>query len=203
LLLITVIIEFAIRGLRYPYVLGLDIPVINQMVALTKTWFFPTRIFWFALGIVVGFNLQVFKTKLIRIKWGLLIAVVLLFVIGMIEWELLLRLSGQDWIAPWETIIDGLYALAFLLAFLAFDNINIPFSEKVGELGSKSYGIYLIHSLVLLYTSKVVYQIAPKILEFQIIFQSLLILMGLGVPLALMAFVNKTTYRKYYKYIFG
>ncbi len=121
----------------------------------------------------------------------------------MLEWELILHQSTELWIATKHTLIDELYALTFLLSFLAFDKISIPFSKNISEVGSKSFGIYLAHSPVLEYTSRGIYHLAPWILGYQILFQPILIILGLGIPFGLMKLVERSPARRVYTYIFG
>ncbi|MBE0410694.1 MAG: hypothetical protein IBX69_13290, partial [Anaerolineales bacterium] len=119
------------------------------------------------------------------------------------EWELLLHWSGSDWIGPRETLIDQLFAAAFLLSYIGFDKVRLPFTRQIEYLGSKSYGIYLIHSPVLEYTSRIIYHLAPTILAYQFVFQPLLYLVGFGLPLLLMALVNRSPSRRFYSFAFG
>ena len=203
LLVVTFLVEFGLRAVRYPYILGAQSSFLDQLTALTPSAFFATRIFWFALGLVIGFHLQTFKPRLFRFRWGLFVGLVFFFVLGVIEWEILLQRSGLPWIPPWETIIDGLYALAFILVFIAFDKIIIPYAKRVSNIGAKSYGIYLVHSLVLIVASKFAYHFIPAILAYQIIYQTILVTLGIGVPLMLMEIVNRSPVRRYYVYLFG
>lgn len=203
LLIVSFLIEFGLRATRYAHTLSPGTSVIEQVVAWTPSVFFATRIFWFALGLVIGFHLQSFKPFLLRIRWGLVAGLILFFIVGVVEWEALLQQSGQPWIAPYETLTDGLYALVFILAFIAFDQIMLPLAKKIGDIGAKSYGIYLVHTLVLVVTSKMVYHLIPSLLGYQIIFQPILIFLGISVPLFLMEIVNRSRFRRYYAYLFG
>jgi hypothetical protein len=47
------------------------------------------------------------------------------------------------------------------------------------------------------------YHLAPFVLGYQFIFQPLLLLFGLGVPLMLMLLVERSPLRGYYRYLFG
>jgi surface polysaccharide O-acyltransferase-like enzyme len=128
---------------------------------------------------------------------------VIFFILGVIEWEYLLRLSGQEWIGPSETLIDQVYSGAVILAFLLFEKFNPPMGSQLAELGSKSYGVYLIHAPVLEYSARLVYHVLPGILAYEAIFQPVLIVLGLGVPLLMMAAVNRSPARMLYKTVFG
>jgi len=204
LLVVTGIIQLAAQGSYYPILLGVDSPAFQQLSLMVPKWFFPARIFWFTLGVVAGFQLKTMKNWLDKYKWHFLIAAIVLIPLGMLEWELYLRVSGELWIDPRETFLDSLYTLAFIFSFLAIDQISsIPFSKQISDLGAKSFGIYITHSPVMEYTARGIYHLAPWILGYQILLQPILILAGLGLPLLLMTVVNRSPARKYYQYLFG
>ena len=205
LLGITAVIQLTIQTIIYLDTLQIGLAVIEPLLFLTPSWFFPGHLFWFTAGIVIGFHTKAFQQFIGRVKWGMVTAVVILFVVGIIEWELILGYSPADWLSPRNTIIDSLYAIAFISAFLAFDKLTLPRSKELGDLGGKSYGVYLVHMPVLELTARGIYQLIPALLAYQIIMQPILIVTGLGVPLLLMAIVNASwsPIRPYYRYIFG
>jgi membrane-bound acyltransferase YfiQ involved in biofilm formation len=166
-------------------------------------WLFVGHMFWFCLGLVVGFNHTHLQNTLDRIKWWLVAILVVVFFLGIVEWEYLLQNSGVDWIGPRMTLIDALYILLFLMAFLAMEKVALPFSSQFDELGARSYGIYLVHSLVLIVIAKLSYHFVPLILGYQIVFQPLLVISGITVPLILMEFIYRSPLRPYYEYLFG
>jgi hypothetical protein len=204
LLLLTGLIQLAVQLSYYPTMLGLEGFYDQIFQSSIPKWFFPVRIFWFSFGVVAGFRIKSIKELVERYKWYLLILVLVLIPIGIIEWEYYLNISGKNWVDPRETFIDTVYSLAIILCFLAFDQVSfIPFSKQINDLGSKSFGIYITHSPIMEYTARTIYHLIPWILAFQIIFQPILILAGLGLPLLLMTIVNKTPARRYYQYLFG
>ena len=123
--------------------------------------------------------------------------------LGMLEWEAILRISGQPLLGHRETLLDTVYSLAVILAFLAFDKVTLPFSKQLEELGSKSFGIYLVHSPVMEVVARGIYHVVPWILAYQILFLPIMFVTGLGIPLLLMRAVNKSPARRYYKVLFG
>jgi len=203
LLAITALIQLSVQSLQYLSILQIDFFSSDIIQIITASWFFLGYIFWFTLGIVIKFNLRSIKILLERYKWILLGIALVLIPVGMVEWELILHHSTEAWIATQPTIIDELFALAFLLSFLAFDKVFIPFNKNISEIGSKSFGIYLSHSPVLEYASRGVYHLAPWILGYQILFQPILIILGLGIPLAAMKIMERSPARRFYSYIFG
>jgi len=203
LLVVAGLIHFSVVGLRYLNLLGLDIPILEPFLVLTRSWLFPGYLFWFTFGIVTGLHLNSFKPFIQRVKWLMLAAAGILFFVGLYEWEMLLRGSGQDWISPSETIVDNLYAGALLLAYLGFDQVLLPLAKRMEQLGARSFGIYLSHSLVLTVVAKAVYHLTPWMLQYQIIFIPVLVVLGLGIPLALTEIMDRSPARKYYSYVFG
>jgi peptidoglycan/LPS O-acetylase OafA/YrhL len=119
------------------------------------------------------------------------------------EWELLLNLSGQEWLAPTTTVLDSLYSVAFILTFLSTFESGPAESLGLDALGARSFGVYLIHAPVLEVFARASYHLMPPLLGHQLVFMFLLVLIGVGVPLSLMAIVNRTPMRPCYNYLFG
>jgi peptidoglycan/LPS O-acetylase OafA/YrhL len=123
--------------------------------------------------------------------------------VGMLEWERYFRLSGQEWLAHRETLVDTVYSIAVILAFLAFSQARLPLARPVEQLGKDSYGIYLTHALFIQYAARAIYHLAPQALGYQVLLQPLLILVGFAGPLLLMRIFERTPLRRYYAYVFG
>ena len=203
LLLGSGLLQGIVLLLRYVAILQLDLPAARPLLWLTTSWLFPGYIFWFAGGIVVGFHLAQVRALAARLRWGLVAAIVALFFACLFEWEALLRLSGRAWIGPRETLLDCLFSFAVLFAFLAFDRARLPAFERLSELGPQSFGVYLAHSPILEYTARGIYHLAPALLGLLLLFLSILVALGLGLPLLLMTAVKRSPARPLYSYLFG
>jgi len=203
LLLVTGIIQFLVYAAQYPILLAPESGTAQLLATWLPKWFFPGKIFWFTLGIVAGFHLPAVRGRLERWRWGFVGAAAGLLVLGGIEWEVLLRLSGRPWLDARETLIDGLYAGAVILALLSLPETRGRVANWIEGAGSRSYGIYLVHSPAMEFVSRGLYHLAPAVLGLQVLLQPLLVLFGLGVPLALMYAVKHTRARVFYAYQFG
>jgi peptidoglycan/LPS O-acetylase OafA/YrhL len=203
LIVLTLILQISVQVLKYLDLLGYDLADSESLRTYTASWFFPGHIFWFVFGIIIKFRLSTFKIWLKGYRWVLAGILVTLIPIGVMEWEAILGYSQFDWLASQPTLIDDLYAFIFLLCFLAFENFPFPHNKQINKVGAKSYGIYLVHSPVLEYTSRGIYHVLPWLLGVQIIFQPILVLLGIGLPLLLMKFVDRSPARRFYSYIFG
>ena len=203
MLIATGLWQILVYLLQYPIVLGIDAPVVKALAAALPKWFFPVYLGWFTFGVVTGLQSETFRRTLDRLKWFLLSGVVVFFTLGFFEWELLLQASGQPWIENRGTLIDALYAASFILSFIAFSDVQLPFSESLAALGAKSYGIYLVHSLAMEYFSRSLYHFAPWVLGHQVLFQPMLITVGLAVPLVMMVIIRRSPSRTLYPSVFG
>jgi peptidoglycan/LPS O-acetylase OafA/YrhL len=206
LLIVAAVIQLIAISSRYITLLELNIPALQPLLFLNRQNLFPSRIFFFTFGVVYGLHfsqLKQFRQNLIRFRWGLLASLVVFFILGIVEWEIIQGFSGEISIGQTETIIDGFYALAFILCFLAFEEFIPPFPEQLAYLGVLSYGIYLIHWSVLEYISKIIIHFLPRLTGFQILMQPILIVCGAVLPIIFMTLVKRSPIRQYYRYLFG
>jgi peptidoglycan/LPS O-acetylase OafA/YrhL len=203
LLIFGIVTQLVVQGIRYPLLLGMNSPVLDWLTKVTPGWFFPSKVFWFILGIVVSLHLVGFKQWIFKYRWWLFVGCVLLLPGAMIEWESLLRSSNTNWIPYFDTALDSIYAFFFITTFINFEKVEIPKSNWLADLGGKSYGVYLVHTIVLIVSAKLIFHVAPVILAYQFIFLPVLIVLGLGAPLLLMMFVKRSPGRKFYRTLFG
>jgi hypothetical protein len=90
------------------------------------------------------------------------------------------------------------------LSFAAFDKTKLPFTPQLTELGIKSLGIYLANSPAIFIVSAIIYHKIPWLLGQPFLYQGLLFLFGLGVPLLLMSIsIRLSVTRPGYRYVFG
>lgn len=198
------LLQLGIISLSYLNLFGIA-PIVSPNILrfLNSPWLFLKWSFFFTFGIVFGFHLHQIRPWLTRYKWGLLAAVLVFGLLTIIEPEIILRSTGQDWHSYNHIISGTLYALAFALCFLAFYQVSVPYSETFFLLGKNSYGIYLLHPLVLEYGARAIRLLLPLLLAYQILFQPLLVLLAVGGPLLLMAIIAKSSMRRSYRYLFG
>jgi surface polysaccharide O-acyltransferase-like enzyme len=199
----TAVLLLFVETLRYLQLFGLGAPVVPTLISWTPLWFFPRRLFWFALGIVFGFHIGEFKPFFARNKNKLVFGAVLFYLLSLVEFEVLLAASGQPWIDFFSTFTTNIYAGLFMLAMLSVDKLKLPFTPQIMDIGAKAFGIYLVHEQVLELVGTLMFRFAPWILEYQILYQPIMIAFSLGVPLLLMRLVSRLPVKKLYKYSFG
>ena len=204
LLVVTALLQASIIGLLYLTVfLKESAPVVEVLRSATTHYICFRWLFFFSLGMVSGTHLQELGQWLARLKRVLPMAVVVLGVLGIVETELVFHLIGADWRGNPHLISTNLYSIACILCFLAFEEIRIPFPEFVNQLASRSYGIYLLHGKVMEFFSRVIRQVAPWMLARQALFQPVLSVFGLAIPLLFMAVVARFLARRLYAVLFS
>jgi surface polysaccharide O-acyltransferase-like enzyme len=205
LLSVAALYQLAILGLRYLSIFGLDIFGQFQILKLLPRWFFlGNQTIWFPFGVVAGLHLPKFSQRLAQLKWYLLIAVLMFGFLSMVEYELIDRFVGEEWIGPtFGGITRILYAGAFILFILAFDGIPSLISKKISELSPKSLGIYMANIPAIYVIALMLYKLMPWALGYHFLYWGLLFTAGLAGPLLLMELVRRTPARKGYRYFFG
>ncbi len=203
LLIGAAVIQFVALGSFYMQIADWPAAIENLLSVLDSSWLFPKWIFFFALGMVYGLRMTDFKTFIIRWRWPLLAVTFVCGVLAIVEPEFVYQNYGVDWRGGPVTFATSLYTIGFILCYLAFEKVNLPFTNRLTNLSSKSYGIYLIHPLVLGYVSRILDHTVPGLFFHPLAFFVLLVIVGMGIPLLLMSVVSRSPAKKAYRYLFG
>lgn len=198
LLTIVTILQILTQVLLYFEIFQVNTPFAQFHVL--PLWFFPTRIFWFVLGIIVGLHLKLFKIFLERTRWVFVVLTFISLYFSILERELIFK---DDLVIPLATTAGSLYALSFIFVVLGFSNFYLPITNKVEWIGSKSFGIYLTHATIQEYVSRTIYHIAPWLLAYPVVFIIFIFVIGLCIPIILMGLMQRSPIRRYYRYAFG
>jgi len=199
-LIAAAVVQVVVLISRYISIFRPDLALFSY---LSDNIFFSSYIFWFVFGIVAGFNLTGFKAMLGKYRQWFFVGTIVFFMMGVLEWELIFRSSGQAWIPTSETLVDHLYAGSVILSLLACDDTKLVFSNRLAGLGAKSYGIYLAHMLALELSARMIYHVIPFIMEYTVVFLAIIFAAGLGIPLLLLFLAQQLPLRRVYSYLFG
>jgi peptidoglycan/LPS O-acetylase OafA/YrhL len=203
LLAVSALIQLTMIGLRYLRVFGFPLPEALQAISRAGTWFSGWWAFYFPFGIVCGFHIKRFQIVIARLKSVLFVGVVILGMISVLEFEVLYRLTQSEWLRSPMKLSSWLYAVSFALFFLALDRGAIPFTRAFNHIGTRSYGIYLLHPITMELVARTMYHIAPWLLPLQVVFQPLLVGLSLGMPLLFMAIIAKSPAKRFHSQLFG
>lgn len=203
LLLVTGLIQLAVQVIPMIYLWGFDAGWIRTLNMLVPKWLFLSRIFWFTFGIIFGFQIDVFKAPIIRLRWLWLTLIAASIPLGIWEWQVYYRASGEAWLAHRETLLDTLYALAVIFGFIAIVDWRLPAQRFMENLGKDSYGIYLVHMFFILYTGRIIYNFAPQLLSYPIGLTAFWSLVSLFGTIWMMRLVAASPARRFYSILFG
>jgi len=211
LLAIAIVLQLSISGVWYLRMLGFVLPRGLQFVLELDTAFFVRWALFFPLGTVCGFQAGRIGRWLSRYKWFLLVAAIVLGVLSVLETLALnhlqtdvLHRSQEAWLGAYELKLSTtVYAVVATFAVLAFDRKAMRFADLVERIGSRSYGIYLVHPIVIQIVATFLYFTAPWLASQQWLLQSILFLLAVGLPMLLMTVVSRSPGKKFYRYAFS
>jgi peptidoglycan/LPS O-acetylase OafA/YrhL len=187
----SLLILLSLPALQYA-VLYVKIPRLPELMELFRIWRWLHNLFWFALGMVVGFHKDGVK-RFLEGKRTLLVVILLsAVVLTFLEMNMAAVLYRQVWIGPRFMFFSQLYVLAFLLTYLTWEDIKIPFESALNQLGVMSYGVYLIHLPVQQSLHSIMEQSINRIGDMTILWIGILFVVGLLVPVVLIQFMKRS-----------
>lgn len=201
---VSAIVQLTTMGLFYMRIY--NVPLARPFEALVDAGpiLFVRWTIFFALGPIVWYHRRAFKSRLAPFRWWLLGAAVVLGVLTIVESEIAIRYVDTLSEARHMTKLSTtLFSLAVILFFVALDRVRFPLVSWIEQLGVQSYGIYLVHYHVLLYTLRGIGRFVPWLVFQPYLLQTAFTIVGLAVPLWLMVVVAKSPARRCYRLIFG
>lgn len=203
LLVVFSVLQLAIYTKNYAALVWPDSQFVGSVVQVMPKWLFVSYLFWFSAGILASMHIHLLErwAEIFRRVAGYVVAG--LFLMGYLEWELLGRWTGQLWMPHYETLVDCLYSAAVILAVLGWVSAPRGLANWLNALGERSYGIYLIHPIVMEYTARGIYRLVPEMLSKGWFVESMLITLGLGVPVLMISVVRRSRARVAYPFLFG
>jgi probable poly-beta-1,6-N-acetyl-D-glucosamine export protein len=203
LLITTALVQMALFAVSYLVIYTPTQSIGLAIARVTPDWLCLHWGFYFSIGVIYSLNIKQCKAWLNRTRWILLAVLNILAVAAVGESQLLNRSLPNGWQGQTGILMPALYALVFVLCFITFDNVEIPAGNQLCQLGTHSFGIYLVHPKLIEYVARVIYHVAPMLLAHQIIFILLLIVSGIGIPLITMELAARSKAHRFYRYVFG
>jgi surface polysaccharide O-acyltransferase-like enzyme len=198
LLAVIAVYQAGLLALRHPGVFGgwLVLPAWSGVVA-PPVLFTPMSdwAIYFPLGLVLSLHAETVRPWLLRVRPAALALTAVIFGLGLLN-------ALQIVWAPWARFVAPL-PLMFVLPVI--DRAAIPWLQRAELLGRRSYGIYLVH-FVLLYGLSVFIQRAFGTVTglWQVIVFPAFLVVALAGSQALMDTIGKSgTGRRVYRYWFG
>jgi peptidoglycan/LPS O-acetylase OafA/YrhL len=204
LLLLAAFLQYGAEAVRYLQAVEVNGPVIGFLIDVTPRWFFPTHIFYFALGIVFGVHITAASKWLTAHKWHLLIFIVAAVSLTIVEHKLVATLMGREWMGrTFDTFSRLTYAATFSLCFVAFHETPLPYAKQLVDIGARSLGIYLMNTPVIYIAGLFFFHFTPWLLDIPLLYFVIQTVLGVAAPLLIMEIVRRTPMRRVQQYAFG
>ncbi len=194
LIAIIVVYQLALLNLEYPGVLGFTFPNWAHLLKLPVLHY--TLAVWgiyFPLGLIYSLNAKNITPWLQKNKVVLWAITGVFFVVGCLSIVEILKFQLAEYIYP----------VTFVLLLPTIKRDVIPWVRRLEEVGKHSYGLYLIHLIILDLALVAVRAVLPNLLNYRIWLMPPLFILALVVPIAIMSRVARSPARVVYRYAFG
>jgi fucose 4-O-acetylase-like acetyltransferase len=173
-------------------------------VVVSNGWLFIWHALYFPLGVVLGLRWNAALPVLARFRWMLVFVTIILGLTSIVENEWLRQILGYAPGLQAGTLSSSIYPLAFILAFMAFSwSGKGRVARLFSWLGTHSYGIYLMHILVLGWLARFIQHFFPWLLAQPVLFVLLLVALDIAILALFMKGVARSPARRWYRYLFG
>jgi surface polysaccharide O-acyltransferase-like enzyme len=162
--------------------------------------------FYFPLGLVIGMFPRQVKPFLARVKPALPWLTLFLFGLSFLETARAYSAGGEVWpIGGDQTkLTSALFSTALLFCFAAYERLQVPYRRTINDLGTRSYGIYLCHYVILGLLAKLIERLIPWLSHQGWLLQPLLFGLTVTLSVLLMRSIARLSLAKrFYRYIFG
>jgi peptidoglycan/LPS O-acetylase OafA/YrhL len=203
LLLLAGTVQIVIPALRLLDLVGITPSGLEFAVRMPRWIFLSSYPFWFPLGVVCGLKLTRQLQRLETHRYKVAAAAVALGVLVIVEYLLIDKLTGLDWVGTVTGIVRYPLALAVILTFMIFELRRLPGSKELTQIGTKSLGIYLANIPSVYVVALLMYHLTPALLGLPMVYFTVLVAAGLGIPLLLMASLERSPVHSYFRYVFG
>jgi peptidoglycan/LPS O-acetylase OafA/YrhL len=164
--------------------------------------------FSFPLGMVAGMFPKQTKDVLARFKPELPWLLAFTFLLSALEssWAYYTAAGNP---ALWPIGGDqtrfsaAIFSLVLVACFIVFDRIEAPLNKQITKLGTRSYGLYLSHYVILGVLGKLFERVLPPSLSPGWLVFPLLFALTTVLAALMMEIVARSPAKTLYKYIFG
>lgn len=200
-ILVTLAIQVLYIVLHYFSIQDYDPASTNLLKSAAPFWSPIPWIFLFSLGVYTGFHTGQIAQLIQKYRYLLWALVPVFAILNILETDELFRLTKGVQDVSVGAVTYTLYSITFIFAFLTLT--KIPLSAPLSKLGGKTFGIYLIHYVVIEISARAVHEFLPQYVAYLPAMLPVLIFLGLGLPLLMMRVIAAFPTRQVYKYLFG
>ena len=211
LLLVSAAVQLLMSGLPGLAMMWPNRQLLNILSGGFHWAFFGSWMLFYTAGVLYGTYWPKLKPILIRHRWRLLFASAVLAVVTTAETHILssaahLLPNASVWLTIYFaplTIPSTLYGIVCALTFVGMSATWQFVPRLVSYLSTRTFGIYLVHILILEAAAGLLKMLVPAIILEPVLYVAVLVGAGVAVPVLLMLALSKSPMRKYQRYIFG
>lgn len=204
LLTVSSFLQLLTMVLFYLRAYGVAVPRWIQLVVDNEVATFAKWAVFFPLGAVCYFHRRSIKQALGRFKGGLFAMTAVLGALSVVEPEITFAIMGYwRWAREQTKLSSVLFALAFILLFVVVDRVPLLGARGLEEAGKRSLGVYLLHGHLMLRLVPALRNHVSWLYDHQVLFQPLVVGVGVALPILLMTMVAKSPARRFYRQLFG
>jgi surface polysaccharide O-acyltransferase-like enzyme len=186
-LLLLNIVKPGILGFKLPEGASYLSPPVLRNTMSEWAVFFP-------LGLVYGLHTKILNPIINKLRWFIAFIFLSFFILEL--------LNGIFKIINFP-IARYISMVAFILIIPAIKRDSFPFVRQLEKIGSKSYGIYLTHLLLINISVLILQSLALWLYKIPFVLPMILFVLGISLSLGLMEFTTKTPTKRIYRYVFG
>lgn len=161
--------------------------------------------FYFPFGVVCGMFPRQVRAPLERLRSLLPWLTALLFGLSIVEAALAYNGGSGVWpIGGDQTkLSSALFSTALVLCFIVYDRLKLPLNRTIINLGTLSYGLYLVHYLFLGIIAEVIQRFLPLLDALDWLLLPLLFALTVALSVSLMQVAARLPIKRIYRYLFG
>jgi peptidoglycan/LPS O-acetylase OafA/YrhL len=165
---------------------------------LLRWWLF------FVVGLAAGFRLNSLRDWTYKYRWYLLAATIVFAAASVVESLIVFRTTELEWwVSSVLSLPTILYVFSFTLSFVALAEFPRLVSSYLRQLGQITFGVYLVHRIILEYVARGVQRFLPWFLPYQAAFFLVLVATAIELPRLVIWAMDKSPARRLRPYIFG
>jgi surface polysaccharide O-acyltransferase-like enzyme len=177
--------------------------MLLRYLDLLAVWKSPLNLFWFTLGMVVGFKQAESKIFFEKIRVFAIVLLPVAVLLNNLEINYVAYLSNKIWIHPQDTLFYQFSVLLAIMIWIGSIKTPLPFYERLNTIGLISFGVYLIHFPLMIEINRSVVAFLPALMNVGILWAFVIAMITLLITILFIRIFDTAPIRRYKRYLVG